>query len=107
VGNVLRRGVYAMLIAVEATGRLRLGVRPPIESIPAAEYLRMITASLSSQIPASIRWARSRSISTRCGSPHANCGGMRLRHRMRCTSISMTTTLNLSDSAVAEPTSAA
>jgi nitrile hydratase beta subunit len=33
--------VYAMLIAVETTGRLRLGLRPPIESIPAAEYLRM------------------------------------------------------------------
>jgi nitrile hydratase subunit beta len=33
--------VYAMRTAVEATGKLRLGLRPPIESIPAAEYLRM------------------------------------------------------------------
>jgi nitrile hydratase beta subunit len=33
--------VYAMSTAVQATGKLRLGLRPPIESIPAAEYLRM------------------------------------------------------------------
>jgi nitrile hydratase subunit beta len=33
--------MHAMLTAVGATGKLRLGVRPPIESIPAAEYLRM------------------------------------------------------------------
>jgi len=33
--------VHAMSSAVGATGKLRLGLRPPIESIPAAEYLRM------------------------------------------------------------------
>jgi nitrile hydratase len=33
--------VNAMSSAVGATGKLRLGLRPPIENIPAAEYLRM------------------------------------------------------------------
>jgi nitrile hydratase beta subunit len=33
--------VQAMFTAVQATGKLRLALRPPIESIPAAEYLRM------------------------------------------------------------------
>ena len=33
--------VYAMSSAVGATGKLRLGLRPAIESIPPAEYLRM------------------------------------------------------------------
>jgi nitrile hydratase subunit beta len=33
--------VYAMASAVGATGKLRLGLRPPIESIPPADYLRM------------------------------------------------------------------
>jgi len=33
--------VYAMSSAVGQTGKLRLGLRPPIESIPPAEYLRM------------------------------------------------------------------
>jgi nitrile hydratase beta subunit len=33
--------VYAMSYAVQGTGKLRLGLRPPLESIPAAEYLRM------------------------------------------------------------------
>jgi nitrile hydratase subunit beta len=33
--------VYAMSFAMQATGKLRLGLRPPIESIPPAEYLRM------------------------------------------------------------------
>jgi nitrile hydratase beta subunit len=33
--------VYAMASAVGATGRLLLGLRPPIESIPPADYLRM------------------------------------------------------------------
>jgi nitrile hydratase beta subunit len=33
--------VYAMSSAVGATGKLRLGLRPPIENIPPAEYLRM------------------------------------------------------------------
>jgi nitrile hydratase beta subunit len=33
--------VHAMSSAMGATGKLRLGLRPPIENIPAAEYLRM------------------------------------------------------------------
>ncbi len=33
--------VYAMTAAVTATGKLRLGLRPPMENLPAAEYLRM------------------------------------------------------------------
>ena len=33
--------VHAMSSAVGATGKLRLGLRPPIENIPATEYLRM------------------------------------------------------------------
>jgi nitrile hydratase subunit beta len=33
--------VYAMSAAVTATGKLRLGLRPPIENLPAVEYLRM------------------------------------------------------------------
>jgi nitrile hydratase subunit beta len=33
--------VSAMRATVEATGKLRLGSRPPIESIPPVEYLRM------------------------------------------------------------------
>jgi nitrile hydratase beta subunit len=33
--------VYAMSAAVTATNKLRLGLRPPIENLPAAEYLRM------------------------------------------------------------------
>jgi nitrile hydratase beta subunit len=33
--------VYAMSSAVGATGKFRLGLRPAIESIPPAEYLRM------------------------------------------------------------------
>jgi nitrile hydratase subunit beta len=33
--------IYAMASAVGATGKLRLGLRPPIESIPPADYLRM------------------------------------------------------------------
>ena len=33
--------VYAMASAVGATGKLLLGLRPPIESIPPADYLRM------------------------------------------------------------------
>jgi nitrile hydratase beta subunit len=33
--------VYAMIRAVEATGKLKLGGRPPIESLTALEYLRM------------------------------------------------------------------
>jgi nitrile hydratase subunit beta len=33
--------VYAMSAAVTATRKLRLGLRPPIENLPAAEYLRM------------------------------------------------------------------
>jgi nitrile hydratase beta subunit len=33
--------VHAMSSAVGATGKLRLGLRPPIENIPAVEYLRM------------------------------------------------------------------
>jgi len=33
--------VYAMSAAVTATGKLRLGLRPPMENLPAAEYLRM------------------------------------------------------------------
>ena len=33
--------VYAMSAAVTATGKLRLGLRPPIENLPAGEYLRM------------------------------------------------------------------
>ena len=33
--------VYAMSAAVTATGKLRLGLRPPIENLPASEYLRM------------------------------------------------------------------
>jgi nitrile hydratase len=33
--------VYAMSAAVTATGKLRLGLRPPIENLPPAEYLRM------------------------------------------------------------------
>jgi nitrile hydratase subunit beta len=32
--------VYAMSAAVTATRKLRLGLRPPIENLPAAEYLR-------------------------------------------------------------------
>ena len=33
--------VHAMVTAVRATDKLRLGLRPPIENIPAADYLRM------------------------------------------------------------------
>jgi nitrile hydratase beta subunit len=33
--------VYAMSAAVQATRKLRLGLRPPIENLPAAEYLHM------------------------------------------------------------------
>jgi nitrile hydratase beta subunit len=33
--------IYAMSYAVQGTGRLRLGLRPPMESIPPADYLRM------------------------------------------------------------------
>jgi nitrile hydratase subunit beta len=33
--------VYAMIAAVQATGKLKLGGRPPIESLTAFEYLRM------------------------------------------------------------------
>jgi nitrile hydratase subunit beta len=33
--------VYAMSYAVQGSGKLRLGLRPPLESIPPAEYLRM------------------------------------------------------------------
>ena len=33
--------VYAMSAAVTATRKLRLGLRPPIENVPAVEYLRM------------------------------------------------------------------
>jgi nitrile hydratase subunit beta len=33
--------VLAMAVAVSMTGKLRLGLRPPIESIPPGEYLRM------------------------------------------------------------------
>jgi nitrile hydratase len=33
--------VYAMASAVQSTRKLRLGLRPPIENIPPAEYLRM------------------------------------------------------------------
>jgi len=33
--------IYAMSYAVQATGKLRLGLRPPIEGIPPGEYLRM------------------------------------------------------------------
>jgi nitrile hydratase beta subunit len=33
--------LYAMSYAVQGTGKLRLGLRPPMESIPPAEYLRM------------------------------------------------------------------
>ena len=33
--------IYAMSFAVQATGKLRLGLRPPMESIPPGEYLRM------------------------------------------------------------------
>jgi nitrile hydratase subunit beta len=33
--------VYAMFFAVAATGKLRLGLRPPIENLSAAEYLRL------------------------------------------------------------------
>jgi nitrile hydratase len=33
--------VYAMSAAVTATRKLRLGLRPPIENLPAVEYLRM------------------------------------------------------------------
>ena len=33
--------VYAMSAAVTATRKVRLGLRPPIENLPAAEYLRM------------------------------------------------------------------
>jgi nitrile hydratase len=32
---------YAISCAVQSTGKLRLGLRPPIENIPAGEYLRM------------------------------------------------------------------
>lgn len=35
------RRIYAIATAVQGTGKLRLGLRPPIESIPPAEYLRM------------------------------------------------------------------
>jgi nitrile hydratase beta subunit len=33
--------IYAMSYAVQGTGKLRLGLRPPMESIPPADYLRM------------------------------------------------------------------
>ena len=33
--------IYAMSATVTATRKLRLGLRPPIENLPAAEYLRM------------------------------------------------------------------
>ena len=33
--------VHAMSWAVQGTGKLRLGLRPPMEAIPAGEYLRM------------------------------------------------------------------
>jgi nitrile hydratase len=33
--------IYAMSYAVQATEKLRLGLRPPIEGIPPGEYLRM------------------------------------------------------------------
>src|ERR1700736_4592962 len=33
--------IYAMSYAVQGTGKLRLGLRPPMETIPAGEYLRM------------------------------------------------------------------
>jgi Nitrile hydratase beta subunit len=33
--------VYSMIAAVQATGKLKLGGRPPIESLTAFEYLRM------------------------------------------------------------------
>jgi nitrile hydratase len=33
--------VIAMVRAVQATGKFKLGLRPPIETIPAAEYLNM------------------------------------------------------------------
>ena len=33
--------VYAMASAVQSTKKLRLGLRPPIEAIPPADYLRM------------------------------------------------------------------
>lgn len=33
--------IYAMSYAVQGTGKLRLGLRPPMETIPPADYLRM------------------------------------------------------------------
>jgi nitrile hydratase beta subunit len=33
--------IYSISYAVQSTGKLRLGLRPPIENIPAGEYLRM------------------------------------------------------------------
>lgn len=33
--------IYAMSFAVQGTGKLRLGLRPPIEAIPPGDYLRM------------------------------------------------------------------
>jgi nitrile hydratase subunit beta len=33
--------IYAMSYAVQGTGKLRLGLRPPMETIPAGDYLRM------------------------------------------------------------------
>src|ERR1700677_166998 len=33
--------IYAMSYAVQGTGKLRLGLRPPMEAIPPGEYLRM------------------------------------------------------------------
>jgi nitrile hydratase beta subunit len=33
--------IYALSYAVQGTGKLRLGLRPPMEEIPPAEYLRM------------------------------------------------------------------
>jgi nitrile hydratase len=33
--------IHAMSYAVQATGKLRLGLRPPMEAIPPGEYLRM------------------------------------------------------------------
>jgi nitrile hydratase len=33
--------IYAMSYAVQGTGKLRLGLRPPMETIPPGEYLRM------------------------------------------------------------------
>lgn len=33
--------VIAMVRAVQATGKFKLGLRPPIETIPATEYLKM------------------------------------------------------------------